>query len=132
MFSDSTECNLYSLSLYSHSTFPVRSDFECILMSISCNKGKKMRYQLNSPVSVCLRQPQCPLGEPVPRPGLGDLLSASWLSRSAVGCGRSGNLGLLFRTAAQSRMDETLQLITYRCSLRECLGSFTQFNLRHK
>lgn len=32
----------------------------------------------------------------------------------------------------QIEMDEFLQPIASRCSLRECLRSFTQFNLRHK
>lgn len=59
---------------------------------------------------------------------------SAWVysAKRAVDCEGSGNQGLLFRTAAQTRMDEIFQPITYRCSLRECLGSFTQFNLRHK
>lgn len=79
------------------------------------------------------------LGELFLHAGPSELVTLSWLSPEScglagpgVGGRRVANLGLLSRTLAQSRIEEIFQLTTYRCSLRECLGSFTQFNLRHK
>lgn len=70
-------------------------------------------------------------GAPLSFVELGALITLNQLSPE-----RSGWQGLMLWTSSvglqQSMMDEFPQSIASRCSLRECLGSLTQFNLRHK
>ena len=105
-------------------------------MSINGSKAKQMLS--TELVGFCLFKFQCSPGELFLLAGPDEILEL-WeltvLPRELwFGVGGRGvaNLDQLSRTSVQSRIDKIFQLITYRCSLRECLGSFTQFNLRHK
>lgn len=83
--------------------FSVYSKCECILMYISCSKGKKIRYWLNSLASVCLCQLQGTPGEPLLHTGLDELVTLSWLSYEAGG-GGSGAVILAYSLGLQHKV----------------------------